>query len=47
MMKKHDPRTCENSIPCIDCELAEGTKQKGEKPFEYLNDSGYRDVFEN
>src|SRR5260221_12211558 len=24
---KHDPRTCENSVPCVDCELIEKGEQ--------------------
>lgn len=28
--KMHDPRTCENSVPCLDCEeIDKGKKQKG------------------
>src|SRR3990167_8898280 len=31
---KHDPRTCQNSVPCYDCEMLEkGKKQKGEKSY--------------
>ena len=38
--KPHDPRTCENSIPCIDCEIAEGRQLPPKDEKEIRNADG-------